>query len=177
LWNLYQILDKKDMSDQISLVDKICSYFEPGHIGKSIEVGTYHNYLTFGLEEKFWKSYSVISEVLTYSEVRKGRRLVLNLDCSLKQQNIDYILKYSNITPLDVLIIDDQEKQFDILKGINLSQNAPRLIGIKNLKQDLGITEYLKNYGMEFDFNLEGVHFFNRSEKKIDLETIFSINY
>lgn len=165
------------MSDQISLVDKICSFFEPGHIGKSIEVGTYHNYLTFGLEEKFWKSYSVISDVQTYSEVRKGRRLVLNLDCSSQHQNLDYILKYSNITPLDLLIINDQEKQFDILKGINLRQNAPKLIGIKDSEECLEIPEYLKNYGIEFDFNLEDLQFFTRREKKIDLETIFSINY
>jgi hypothetical protein len=169
------------MPDQISISDRILSCFETGYIGKSIEVGTFHNYLTFDLEEKFWKSYSIISDFNSYSNVTKGRRLVLNLDCSSDDQNLDYVLKYSNITPLDLLIIDDPENQFKILKGINLLENKPKLIGIKDLRENQGIEEHLGKFGLFPDFGASGISFFTPNGfnpfKNKDLESIFLINY
>lgn len=168
------------MSISLQIFEKISSYFDPGYIGKSIEVGEHHNYLTFNLEEKYWKSYCLVSDENTYVQLRKGRRLVLNLDCSKEEQNLNYVFKYSNISPLDLLVIDDQKRQYEILKGLDLDHNKPRFIAFNNWNDSFEIKNHLSNYGIFPDFEIGPVKFFSengKSEQNLDIESIFSVNY
>ena len=65
----------------------------------------------------------------------------------VKMRRLDTILKEQGITDIDILTIDTEGWELEVLDGLNLKHNQPKLMVIENWSKDKRYKQMIESYG------------------------------
>lgn len=110
----------------------------------------------FGVNKFYiYKFHSGIESSL--SSLKTDPRLVVDYDDAIQEINIVNVLSIplhlmvANLKEIDFISIDTEGTELDVLKGLDLTENRPRLLVVENNYEDKDISFFMAKYGYELD--------------------------